>query len=69
MFAKFPRGGGGGGAGPFLARSLLVLVLIALPNIRRLRWACANADPQEHSLLANTQYTVVDENSDQAPRL
>ena len=23
MSAKFPRGGGGGGAGPFLARSLI----------------------------------------------
>ena len=25
MSAKFPRGGGGGGAGPFLARSLFIL--------------------------------------------
>ena len=27
MSAKFPRGGGGGGAGPFLARSLHGLVV------------------------------------------
>ena len=26
MSAKFPRGGGGGGAGPFLARSLAIIV-------------------------------------------
>ena len=26
MSAKFPRGGGGGGAGPFLARSLVFLI-------------------------------------------
>ena len=30
MSAKFPRGGGGGGAGPFLARSLMVIVFVAI---------------------------------------
>ena len=39
-------------------------------NIRRLSWAHANAaDSEERSPHADTQYIVVDENSDQAPRL
>ena len=41
MSAKFPRGGGGGGAGPFLARSLLIAFyryqIFALDSVHLIR--------------------------------